>query len=56
MLLLMAYYYIIQDEFNFTIFVFKVAFKLNTVVNVLNKDEDMSTYIKELSPCRWKVT
>ncbi|XP_022317272.2 S-adenosylmethionine-dependent nucleotide dehydratase RSAD2-like [Crassostrea virginica] len=34
---------------------YKVAFKLNTVVNVLNKDEDMSTYIKELSPCRWKV-
>ncbi|XP_062609440.1 S-adenosylmethionine-dependent nucleotide dehydratase RSAD2-like [Saccostrea cucullata] len=34
---------------------YKVAFKINTVVNVHNKDEDMNAYIAELSPCRWKV-
>ncbi|XP_061182379.1 S-adenosylmethionine-dependent nucleotide dehydratase RSAD2-like [Saccostrea echinata] len=34
---------------------YKVAFKINTVVNTHNKDEDMSEHIAELSPCRWKV-
>ncbi|XP_064080498.1 LOW QUALITY PROTEIN: S-adenosylmethionine-dependent nucleotide dehydratase RSAD2-like [Macrobrachium nipponense] len=34
---------------------YKVAFKLNTVVNIHNKDEDMSSEILELNPCRWKV-
>lgn len=34
---------------------YQVAFKLNTVVNTFNKDEDMSDVISELKPCRWKV-
>ncbi|XP_060606466.1 S-adenosylmethionine-dependent nucleotide dehydratase RSAD2-like [Ruditapes philippinarum] len=34
---------------------YKVAFKLNTVVNTYNKNEDMTDSIKELDPCRWKV-
>lgn len=34
---------------------FKVAFKLNTVVNTYNKDEDMVAEILDLNPCRWKV-
>ncbi|XP_068237762.1 S-adenosylmethionine-dependent nucleotide dehydratase RSAD2-like [Palaemon carinicauda] len=34
---------------------YKVAFKLNTVVNIYNKEEDMSANIMELNPCRWKV-
>ena len=33
----------------------QVAFKLNTVVNVYNVDEDMTTQINELNPVRWKV-
>lgn len=34
---------------------YKVAFKLNTVVNTYNKDEDMAEQIMQLDPCRWKV-
>lgn len=34
---------------------YEVAFKMNTVVNVHNKNEDMNAYISELGPCRWKV-
>lgn len=34
---------------------YKVAFKINTVVNSHNKDEDMVEPIKDLNPCRWKV-
>ncbi|XP_067650380.1 S-adenosylmethionine-dependent nucleotide dehydratase RSAD2-like [Haliotis asinina] len=34
---------------------YKVAFKLNTVVNTYNKDEDMTGYVTALKPCRWKV-
>ncbi|XP_074659159.1 S-adenosylmethionine-dependent nucleotide dehydratase RSAD2-like [Tubulanus polymorphus] len=34
---------------------YQVAFKMNTVVNIHNKDEDMSEYIEILKPCRWKV-
>ncbi|KAK3089948.1 hypothetical protein FSP39_007889 [Pinctada imbricata] len=34
---------------------YKVAFKINTVVNVFNKDEDMTENIRQLAPCRWKV-
>jgi len=33
----------------------KVAFKLNTVVNVYNVDEDMTEQIIRLNPVRWKV-
>ena len=33
----------------------QVAFKLNTVVNVYNVDEDMAAQINELNPVRWKV-
>jgi len=32
-----------------------VAFKLNTVVNVYNVDEDMTAQINDLNPVRWKV-
>ena len=32
-----------------------IAFKLNTVVTALNKDEDMGPHIAELRPARWKV-
>ena len=34
---------------------YKVAFKLNTVVNTFNKDEDMSAEVNALNPVRWKV-
>nr|7N7H_A Chain A, VIPERIN-LIKE ENZYME [Nematostella vectensis] len=34
---------------------YKVAFKLNTVVNTYNKQEDMTSHIQELCPVRWKV-
>ncbi|XP_052248563.1 radical S-adenosyl methionine domain-containing protein 2-like [Dreissena polymorpha] len=34
---------------------YKVAFKLNTVVNTHNKDENMVEEIMQLNPCRWKV-
>lgn len=36
-------------------YTYKVAFKINTVVNTYNKYEDMMEPIKELNPCRWKV-
>lgn len=32
-----------------------VLFKINTVVNSLNKNEDMNEQIKMLDPYRWKV-
>lgn len=35
---------------------YKVAFKINTVVNALNIDEDMNREIRQLNPVRWKVT
>jgi radical S-adenosyl methionine domain-containing protein 2 len=35
--------------------IYKVAFKINTVVNVYNWEEDMSREILELNPIRWKV-
>lgn len=34
---------------------YKVAFKLNSVINVYNKDEDMSGHVNDLNPVRWKV-
>ena len=34
---------------------YKVAFKINTVVNTYNWKEDMSKEILELNPVRWKV-
>lgn len=34
---------------------YKVAFKINTVVNTFNVDEDMRDNIKMLDPVRWKV-
>ena len=34
---------------------YRVAFKLNTVVNDLNVDEDMVDQITQLRPVRWKV-
>ncbi|KAL5006522.1 hypothetical protein ScPMuIL_015328 [Solemya velum] len=34
---------------------YKVAFKLNTVVNAYNKSEDMTEKVHALAPCRWKV-
>ena len=34
---------------------YHVAFKINTVVNTYNVDEDMSDNIRELAPVRWKV-
>ncbi|XP_039604789.1 radical S-adenosyl methionine domain-containing protein 2 isoform X1 [Polypterus senegalus] len=34
---------------------YKVAFKLNTVVNSYNVQENMSDHIRELAPIRWKV-
>ena len=34
---------------------FGITFKLNTVVNTFNKDEDMRAYVRELNPARWKV-
>lgn len=35
---------------------YKVAFKINTVVNTYNIDEDMAEQILHLNPVRWKVT
>ena len=32
----------------------KVMFKVNTVVNIYNYEEDMNTAIKEINPKRWK--
>ncbi|KAK2055443.1 radical SAM enzyme [Colletotrichum caudatum] len=34
---------------------YNIMFKLNTVVNIHNWDEDMSAQIAELAPFRWKV-
>ena len=34
---------------------YHVAFKINTVVNTFNVDEDMTERIEELAPIRWKV-
>ncbi|XP_028393239.1 radical S-adenosyl methionine domain-containing protein 2-like isoform X2 [Dendronephthya gigantea] len=34
---------------------YHVAFKINTVVNVYNKNEDMSEAIQDFNPIRWKV-
>ncbi|XP_052601735.1 radical S-adenosyl methionine domain-containing protein 2 [Peromyscus californicus insignis] len=34
---------------------YKVAFKINSVINRFNVDEDMNEHIKDLSPVRWKV-
>lgn len=34
---------------------YKVAFKLNSVINVYNIDEDMSGHVTDLNPVRWKV-
>jgi len=35
---------------------YKVAFKINSVVNTYNIDEDMTEWILKLNPIRWKVT
>ena len=35
---------------------YQVAFKINTVVNVHNLQEDMNESIKVLNPIRWKVS
>nr|XP_032815191.1 radical S-adenosyl methionine domain-containing protein 2 [Petromyzon marinus] len=34
---------------------YKIAFKINTVVNSYNVHEDLADYITELRPVRWKV-
>ncbi|XP_036904566.1 radical S-adenosyl methionine domain-containing protein 2 [Sturnira hondurensis] len=34
---------------------YRVAFKINSVINRFNVDEDMREHIKELNPVRWKV-
>uniref|UniRef100_A0A672HFR9 S-adenosylmethionine-dependent nucleotide dehydratase RSAD2 n=1 Tax=Salarias fasciatus TaxID=181472 RepID=A0A672HFR9_SALFA len=34
---------------------YRVAFKINSVVNAFNVDEDMSEHIVQLDPVRWKV-
>lgn len=34
---------------------YKVAFKINSVINRFNVDEDMNEHIKDLNPVRWKV-
>lgn len=35
---------------------YKVAFKINSVINTFNVDEDMTESITQLGPVRWKVT
>ena len=35
---------------------YRVAFKINTVVNWFNVEEDMNHKIQELAPVRWKVS
>lgn len=35
---------------------YRVAFKINTVVNIHNWEEDMNHEILELNPVRWKVS
>ncbi|XP_016054690.1 PREDICTED: radical S-adenosyl methionine domain-containing protein 2 [Miniopterus natalensis] len=34
---------------------YRVAFKINSVINRFNVDQDMREHIKELNPVRWKV-
>lgn len=34
---------------------YKVAFKINSVINTFNIDEDMTEHIDQLNPVRWKV-
>lgn len=34
---------------------YKVAFKINSVINTFNIDEDMTENILQLNPVRWKV-
>ncbi len=34
---------------------YRVAFKINSVVNSYNVDEDMNRQIQQLNPVRWKV-
>jgi radical S-adenosyl methionine domain-containing protein 2 len=34
---------------------YRVAFKINTVVNTYNVEEDMTEQIVKLNPVRWKV-
>ena len=34
---------------------YNVCFKINSVINAFNIDEDMSEFIMELNPVRWKV-
>ena len=34
---------------------YRVAFKINSVINVYNVDEDMNDQIQQLNPVRWKV-
>lgn len=35
---------------------YRVAFKINSVINRFNVDEDMNEQIKALNPVRWKVS
>ncbi|EPQ08443.1 Radical S-adenosyl methionine domain-containing protein 2 [Myotis brandtii] len=35
---------------------YRVAFKINSVINRFNVDEDMRAHIQELNPVRWKVS
>lgn len=34
---------------------YNVCFKINSVINAFNVDEDMSEFIMELNPVRWKI-
>lgn len=34
---------------------YMVAFKINSVINTFNIDEDMTEQINQLNPVRWKV-
>lgn len=34
---------------------YKVAFKINSVINTFNIHEDMTEHISSLNPVRWKV-
>jgi radical S-adenosyl methionine domain-containing protein 2 len=35
---------------------YRVAFKINSVINRFNVEEDMNEQIKALNPVRWKVS
>lgn len=35
---------------------YRVAFKINSVINRFNVEEDMKEHIRALSPVRWKVS